>query len=143
MHHFRHLFAGILTFVCCIGISPVLHAANETGIQTTWRTSDGFILCLPAVNLTNLMGKTQKLKDTLEARRDTLDEKAGNGKLSGNDLLITAIMPGGLLYAAYRQGSMTQAKSDLEEVENTLEEVNGNLAALQTLASEALVAQRP
>lgn len=56
-------------------------------------------------------------------------------------MLIAVILPGGLLYAAVRKGNLEQAKVELAETTEDLDELSHDLLAMQAVAGELTVAQ--
>jgi hypothetical protein len=52
--------------------------------------------------------------------------------MDGGDALITAIMPGGLLYASYKKARYENAKSELERVSEDIDEYSDDILALQS-----------
>ena len=54
---------------------------------------------------------------------------------------ITAILPGGLVYAAVKKGQLEQAKAELSEVSEDIAELSRDLLAMQAVAGELTMAQ--
>ena len=62
-------------------------------------------------------------------------------RLDAKDALITAIMPGGLLYAAIEKRDLEMARHELAEIINTMHELSSDLLAMQVVGRELTVAQ--
>lgn len=56
-------------------------------------------------------------------------------------MLIAVILPGGLLYAAVRKGNLEQAKVELAEMTEDMDELSRDLLAMQAVAGELTLAQ--
>jgi hypothetical protein len=80
------------------------------------------------------------LRADLREESKALSTRVEDSRSGAKDALIAAIMPGGLLYAAFRKHSAGQARKELETVSNELEELNHDLLALQVTTGEVLVA---
>ncbi|MGD2055551.1 MAG: hypothetical protein PVJ15_02000, partial [Gammaproteobacteria bacterium] len=59
------------------------------------------------------------------------------------DALITVIMPGGLLYAGYKQARYEQAKNELARVSADIEEYSSDILAMQTGIAPIAIARLP
>jgi hypothetical protein len=101
----------------------------------------GFVACLPAVKTEALISEVNTLQARLEERQGELAAQIGSGLLGKRDIVIAAIMPGGLLYAAYKQGMIEQHKDELAQVHEDLSALSVDLAALQDRAAASLLAQ--
>jgi hypothetical protein len=77
----------------------------------------------------------------LTRREAEIAKYLDENQLDAKDTLITIIMPGGLLYAAIRTGNLEQAKAELAEVTEDMEELSSDLLAMQAVAGELTVAQ--
>ena len=72
-----------------------------------------------------------------------LVQSVADKKLDGKDAVITAIMPGGLLYAGYKKVRYEQAKNELARVSTDIEEYSDDLLAMQPSPAQVIVAQLP
>ena len=105
--------------------------AVESGLA--WQMPDP----LPAAEL---LAQVRSLRSGLREESDALAARVEESRFGAKDALIAAIMPGGLLYAAFRKHSADQARKELESVSVELEELNHDLLALQVTTGEVLVA---
>ena len=102
---------------------------------------EGFYIDLPAVNYRQLIGLIRTYRTYLTDRKKEIARYLEEHRLDGKDVLITAILPGGLLYAAVRKGQLEQAKAELSEVSEDIAELSRDLLAMQAVAGELTVAQ--
>ena len=49
---------------------------------------------------------------------------------AGNNMIVAAIMPGGLFYLAYKQGKVETAKTELTQIENELSDLDDDAVTL-------------
>ena len=135
-----HKTALWTTLVLLTGMLPTVHA----GETPTALTMPGqFTVQLPAVDRAILADDISTLRSQLIQRKQDLGEEVAERKMDGSDAVITAIMPGGLLYAGYKKMRYEQARDELERVAADIEELNGDLEAIRTRMAPAVVAQLP
>jgi len=132
----RLFIAG--AFFCAVFILPAAHAeqapvpvANKIGTQ------------LPVVDRGALIRTLKKLRSQMIARKQALTQSVADKKLDSGDAVITAVMPGGLLYAGYKKIRYDQAKNELDSISADIEEYSGDLLALQSMSAPVVVAQLP
>jgi hypothetical protein len=101
----------------------------------------GFYIDLPAVNSNQLIGLIRAYRASLTQREQEITRYLEENRLDAKDLLISVILPGGLLYAAVRKGYLEQAKVELAEMTEDLDELSRDLLAMQAVAGELTVAQ--
>jgi len=101
----------------------------------------GFYTDLPAVNSNQLIGLIRAYRASLTHREQEIMQYLEENRLDAKDLLIAAILPGGLLYAAVRKGNLEQAKIELAEMSEDVDELSRDLLAMQAVAGELTVAQ--
>jgi hypothetical protein len=101
----------------------------------------GLVLQLPTTpSAAELLAQVRALRADLRTESEALSTRVEETRFGAKDALIAAIMPGGLLYAAFRKHSGDQARKELETVSAELEELNHDLLALQVTTGEVLVA---
>jgi len=96
---------------------------------------------LPEVDREALIEDLRTLRSQLIVRKQMLVLRVEDQKLDRSDALITAIMPGGLLYAGYKKARHEQTKSELAAVVADIEDLSGDLLAVQSWSTPAVVAQ--
>lgn len=101
----------------------------------------GFYTDLPAVNSNRLIGLIRAYRASLTQREQEITRYLEENRLDAKDILITVIMPGGLLYAAVRKGNLEQVKVELAEMTEDIDELSRDLLAMQAVAGELTVAQ--
>jgi len=97
---------------------------------------------LPDVDRGVLIEQLRLLRSQLIQRKQALVQIVADKKLDGSDALITAIMPGGLLYAGYKKVRYEQAKSELARISADIKEYSGDLLVMQSGSVPVLVARQ-
>jgi pyruvate/oxaloacetate carboxyltransferase len=96
---------------------------------------------LPDVDRGALVEKVEMLRGQLIERKQALARSLEDKKLDSGDALITAIIPGGLLYAGYKQLRYEQAKEELARINAEINEFSDDILAMQAMSAPATVAQ--
>lgn len=107
------------------------HTANE----------GGFYVGLPATNYTQLTGQIRTHLASLSIREEEVKKYLDEHQLGTKDVLITVIMPGGLIYAAIRKSDLELAKVELAEITEAMDEFSDDLLAMQIEARELTLAR--
>ncbi len=102
---------------------------------------EGFYLHLPEVTYKQLLGLIRTYQASLTQRKEEITRYLDRNRLDAKDALITAIMPGGLIYAAVRKGKLEQAKTELVQITEDMHELSRDLLIVQAEAGELKIAQ--
>ncbi|MDD3447903.1 MAG: hypothetical protein PHF72_02575 [Gammaproteobacteria bacterium] len=139
--HRRAARAGLM-----LGSLIAAHAvvAGEPAVPVTAPfpvVESGLAWQMPApLPVAELLAQVRSLRSGLREESDALATRIEARRFGAKDALIAAIMPGGLLYAAFRKHSADQARKELDSVSAELEELNHDLLALRVATGEVLVA---
>ncbi len=98
---------------------------------------------LPDVDREDLIESIETLRSQLIQHRNELVQHVADSKFDGSDALITAILPGGLLYAGYKKARHQQASDELARVRADIDTLSIDLLAMQSLSAPVFVAQLP
>jgi hypothetical protein len=101
---------------------------------------NGLITNVPATEKHELLGSVNELKQSLSSEKEQLSNAVQEKKFSTKDAVITAVVPGGMLYASYRMASYKSAKTDLAKVSSRIEELNTDAAWLAGIEGDTKVA---
>lgn len=101
----------------------------------------GFYVTLPVVDSNQLIERISAQRASLAQREQEVRRYLEDHQLDARDMLITIIMPGGLLYAAARKGNLEQAQAELTEISAVLDELSRDLVAMQAVAGDLSMAQ--
>ena len=120
-------------------VGAIVQQHDQAWDHTT--TDAGFSVDLPAVDSNLLVEQVKSLLVLLKQRQQELTEFVDRNKLGTKDAVITAIMPGGLLYAAYKKNKLEQAKTELVRTTEEVAELAHDLLAMQEQTGRLTVAQ--
>jgi hypothetical protein len=121
----------------------MLQPAHAAGPATAQTSPDLESIDLPDVDREQLIDAIETLRSELIKRKRILVGSVADKKLDGSDALITAIMPGGLIYAGYKKARYEQARNELARVSADIEDLSDDLIAMQAPSTPVVVAQLP
>jgi hypothetical protein len=133
----KRLFMPIAIFSAAFALQTV--HAEQALVPVT--APNQFIIRLPDVDHEALVELVGTLRSQLMQRKQVLVQQVADKKMDGGDAIITVIMPGGLLYAGYKKARLEQAKDELARVNADIEEISGDLLAMQSWPTPVVVAQ--
>lgn len=144
-HHLAVILCTLAVNVFASGNLLAEQTHNNESIQTSlgWTESmdrDGFTWHVPSVDTQQLAETITRLHTDLVQEQRQLAGKVEDTRLGASDAVITAIMPGGLLYAGYRKREHGRAKNALASVNAAVDALANDLLATRSLANT--VAQR-
>ena len=138
MSHFPGKPFALITFISAVSLlSPAF--ADELPVAEPAK----FAIQLPQVDREVLVELVGALRTQLILRKQELLQRVADSQLDGSDALITAIMPGGLLYAGYKKARYENAKSELDRISEDIDEYSDDILALQSAPLPLAVALLP
>jgi hypothetical protein len=102
--------------------------------------SEGLTTNLPALSRAELKARLAELRARLGQRKAELSVAEEEARFDAKDAVITLVMPGGLLYAAFRQQQHHQTASQFEQVSDQLDELRSDLVAFRVIGDDSLLA---
>lgn len=144
LYFFLAAFISIITLpVSALAATPADPATADTTVRSFAPTANdaGFFIALPAVDSRQLIELVKTYRAYLTDREQEVRQYLEDNQLDGKDMLITVIMPGGLLYAAIKKGNLEQAEAELAEIAADRLELSRDLLAMQAEAGQLTVAQ--
>ena len=149
MHRLRFCLAVFIS-ILTLPVSVLAETANDPTVADTQirdfapiLTQAGFYVDLPAVDSNQLFELIEAYRADLGDREHALRQYLEDNRLGARDVVITIILPGGLLYAALRKAKLQQAKGELAEITGDTLELSRDLVAMQAVAGELTVAELP
>ena len=140
-----HLFIGLLgLFMSTHAIAEQTNDIYSTQIHID---NDGLAVLQPSISQTEILNTLTQAHRLLTAQgfmaKAIIDEND-----AGKNMIVAAIMPGGLLYLAYKQGKVENAKTELTHIENELSHLDDDAVTLyrqvyQPTRQPILVARYP
>ncbi|MDX1698336.1 MAG: hypothetical protein R3308_08610 [Thiohalobacterales bacterium] len=135
-----HKLALSTILVFLTGMLQTAHAGDGLATMTM---PGQFTVQLPAIDRAALADDITALRSRLIHRKQDLGKEVAERKMDGSDAVITAIMPGGLLYAGYKKMRYERTRGELEQVAADIEDLTGDIEAIRAGMAPAVVAQRP
>lgn len=127
-----------ITVFCAALALQTVHADQ---VPAPMATPDQFIIQLPDVDHEALIGQVRALRSQLMQRKQVLEQVVADKRLGGSDAIISAVIPGGLLYAGYRISRYRQAKNKLARVSADIEEYSSDLLAMESRFAQVTIAR--
>lgn len=117
--------------------------ANGAEVQWTPSQNDaGFTIVLPSINIDELVNDVVTLKVALKHDEKRLSHRVEQRRFTTNESLLSLLLPGGMIYAAYKKSSHAQAVSEHEKVVAQLSLLSEDLAVLTSHVETIVVAKR-
>ena len=130
-----------LTMVVSLGMMSGWANAAET-LWTPKQDATGFTVMEPSINIDALVDDVVSLKIALKHDEKRLSHQVEQKRVTSNDTLLSFLLPGGMLYAAYKKSAHTNAVREHKLVSSQLLDITADLVALTTTAGPIVVAQR-
>jgi len=108
----------------------MLQTAHAEQAPVLLNTPDQLVIHLPEIDHEALAEQVRTLRSQLIQHKQDLVQIVADKKPDGGDVIITVIMPGGLLYAGYKTARYEQALSKLARINADIEEFSNDLLAL-------------
>lgn len=115
----------VSTFIVLLQASFYLAAAEISTLalqgfeESTWNQlseENGLVTSLPSTSSGRLIQEINGLQDNLHSYKNRLTQDASSSKFTFKDGIVTAVMPGGLLYAAIKKHRHQQTVDQLDQV---------------------------
>lgn len=107
------------------------------------RSADGFATNEPTINHYQLQRVVDDTSSYLVDKQATLEKDISKHRKAGNNLVLAAVMPGGLLYLAYHKGQQLSAEKKLDLVEQSRQELQEDSKRLELETSPVIIARFP
>lgn len=115
---------------------------NSLGLQSV-KSSDGLITHEPRISQTDLNDALIENKYLLNVQTNELKKFIAKNDISAQTNIMAAIMPGGLIYLAWKKTQLSNASDELETFENDLSALQADTIALRVTTETILVARFP
>ena len=147
MHRF-HLYITVLISIITLPVSAFAEVATDTVLPDSQGSdlavmvnSDNLYIDLPSVDYNQLLKKIKSTRDYLTGQKQKYSKYLDKNQLNANDAVITAVLPGGLLYAAIRKSNLNQAESNLVEIKALITDLSSDLMIVEARVNRLTVAQ--
>jgi hypothetical protein len=141
MRHFHQLIGRLVFSITCLSVG-VPAAAATTDIRWLPVTgAHGLTVKMPHIDNDVLALRLTELQTRLELDKHSLSERVEQTRMKGKDTVLAAVLPGGLIYAAYKKTSHQRAVKQYERVETQLAEIDQDMASFPVTNSPLAMAQ--
>jgi len=113
-------------------------AAKSQWFQT--ESPRGLISNFPMLPRSELSRQVGERRAALQSRKAGLAAQEEQGRFDAKDAVITLVLPGGLLYAAFRQQRHHRIAARAQQVSSELEALQEDLVAFRAIPADTLVA---
>jgi hypothetical protein len=130
----------VLSMIASLGIS-----GWASGAEIEWSPEQGergFTVMAPSINMDALVDEMVSLKTALKHDEKLLAREVEKKRITGNDKVLSFLMPGGLLYAAYKKSAYDKAVRDHELASSQSREITTELVALTGINGPVVLAKR-
>lgn len=136
-----NIYRRFILMLICTGFAIPATAA-ETDIQWLPKAvHGGFTVKLPSIDNDMLLDEIISLKIALMQDNKLLSQQVEQKRFKNKDTVLAALLPGGLIYAAYKKNIYAQAVQNYELNASLVEELTTDIAALTVSDGPILVAQ--
>jgi hypothetical protein len=140
--YLHHCTAALLLCLLAFNIQAA-DAMNSSSQGSSWlyiEHGNGLITNIPVAGNQALIGSVKRLSQSLADKKEQLSKTVKKREFTKEDVLITAVMPGGLIYASYKKLSHNLAKKELAAVTSRIEELTMDMVRLADIENDARVA---
>lgn len=130
---------SLMLFFAGFGVQAAAATADIQWVPETIK--GGFTVNVPSIDNDVLIGEIATLKIALIRDKQLLSSKVEQKRFKSKDTVLAALLPGGMIYAAYKKSAHAQAVKDVEQVSSQIKEITTDLAALTTIDGPILIAQ--
>jgi len=130
----------VLLMVVTIGIPG--WASAEVVQWEPKQDNAGFTVMMPSINIDVLVDEITRLKSSLKHDESILMREESKMRAKGSNNMLSYLLPGGLVYAAYKKISLDRVVQEQELVSAQLKEITTDLVALTTINGPLRVARR-
>ncbi len=133
----RYLIAGLMilsAFSVYAENSDTSAAEDSQWLYTDYDNDSELVTNIPTPDTQELFLQVWQLNNSLQSKREKIAQSVEDSKFSVKDGVITAVVPGGLIYAAHKKLKHNREKKKLEKVASQLDDVTEGLEELRLAA---------
>lgn len=124
----KHFSFYLLLFGLFSG--PNIFAEETTSISPV--STGDIIYDIPEVDIFSLTNNTEDLRKLYREQQNRLTQQVVDKEMNVGDVLISIILPGGLIYAGYKKQKLQQAKDHLLSITTEINDLSDDLIAIHT-----------
>ncbi len=133
------MFIKVRVLFMALGLvaSGVVNAAEIRWVPTM--AEDGFSVMTPVVNTDAVIDELVVLKAELARSERVLAQQVEQKKVTGSDNVLSLLLPGGLIYAAYKRDAYSRAVEKHELLSRQYAEISSDLVTFRSVQPTVLV----
>jgi len=101
----------------------------------------GYTTMKPGINMDALIDEVVLLKSTLRQDEKQLSRKVEKRRVTDNETLLSIFLPGGFLYAAYKENAHNQAVREHKLIATQVKEISEDIIALTRIDGPIVLAK--
>lgn len=129
-----------LFLIALLLCSLIQCAQAEENKRFLIQDSEGFVTTLPNVSGVTITQHLLELQQDLKIELSYLKNEVKRKSFKAIDTLVSVVMPGGLLYAKLRLDSYKKSERKMNQVNDELTQISGELVAFQADNGEWMIA---
>jgi len=129
----------VLLMAISLGV-PGLASSAEI-IWTPVQDAAGYTTMKPGINMDALIDEVVSLKSTLRQDEKQMSRKVAKSRVTNNDTLLSIFLPGGFLYAAYRESVHNEAVREHKLIATQVKEISEDIIALTRIDGPIVLAK--
>lgn len=137
---FHILLLGLL---CTTGISVTAAERGDLFKLDMVENSDGLVINEPRISQQELNDALIENKYLVNVRSNKLIEFIEENRITAKTGVMAAVMPGGLIYLAWRKTQLSEANDKLEGLQADINNLQSDVLALHVETGPILVARFP
>ncbi len=133
----RYLIVSLMILSAYNVYADNLNASAAEDSQLMYMDYDNdneLVTNIPTLDTQELFLQVWQLNNSLQSKREKIAQSVKDSEFSVQDGVITAVVPGGLLYAAHKKLKHNQEKKKLAQVASQLDDVTEGLEELRLAA---------
>jgi hypothetical protein len=128
-------------FLIALLLCPLMQCAQaEENDRFLIQDSEGFVITLPNVSDITITQHLIELQQDLKIELSLLKDEVQRKSFKAIDTLVSVVMPGGLLYAKLRFDSYKKSERKMNQVNDELTQISGELVAFKADNGEWMIA---
>ena len=119
-------------------------AEDDNSLELQWiKSSDGFVTNEPRISQAELNDALIENKYLLNVQTNELSIFIAENDISTQTNIMAAIMPGGLIYLAWKRTQLSHANEKLKSLQDDSDKLQSDVLALRVVTNPILVARFP
>ncbi len=142
MFELYRIFQRVRVLSMTVGLLLSGHANAADVYWLEQQAVDGYRVMLPNINVDKLIDDLAVFKSELARSEKKLAQQVELKRVKTSDNVLSILMPGGILYAAYKRRSYSEAVDQQKRVLEQYTEISGDLEDFRSTHQTVLVSNQ-